>query len=354
LSAAFGTKLRGSTGVVGSSFRVGPVCARARGWEPGYIGSTSGTQSFPTTETEEKSLTSLPAEYLDSYLNQSSSSASISGSEGHSEDLTCSDPNAAVKTPMASTVPKSSDNYSGPEARPVPPGQLNLDEQRMLDLDLPPEETGLPTEALVPYAMMYDMKRVWNWLSNEPRYSLNAEHRAERLEIHQDHTDLIPVLAPMIIPSLVPEAVAANEVSASIIPRVAVASGEAGYIGEAEMVRVIEKGEKWIELIDELAFETHQTEVEHMIVSWKTRERVILRGSRQGINFENYDVRMVIAHTHPNIGGDILNAQMASPNDYGMLLTLGQRSSWLKAPGMEAFKFRLSDPEGERALQLFR
>ena len=103
---------------------------------------------------------------------------------------------------------------------------------------------------------------------------------------------------------------------------VEVASGAAGDFLPATPIRIITKGEKVADLIQEVAQRTYSSGgLEYAIVSLKNGRRVIVQGGPAGIHFGD-DVRRVILHTHPMTTGP-------SSLDFRMLKQLGQKSSYI-------------------------
>ncbi len=90
----------------------------------------------------------------------------------------------------------------------------------------------------------------------------------------------------------------------------------------ASLVRVISRGERVADLIDEVAGATYQDGLERAIISTMDGDRLIVQGGAGGMSFEGFDVRRVLLHTHPITTGP-------SSDDFNMLRTLGQRSSWI-------------------------
>ena len=110
---------------------------------------------------------------------------------------------------------------------------------------------------------------------------------------------------------------------------VKLASGAGGASAEATMVRVIQRGEKLQEIIDEAKHLTLITGNEHALVKLASGERALVAGGPGGISFVETPITRLFGHTHP-LG------KWAGPSDIDRtaISTLGQRSSWL----VEGFK----------------
>lgn len=106
-----------------------------------------------------------------------------------------------------------------------------------------------------------------------------------------------------------------------------IASGSDEAIEAATTVRQISKGEKWGDLTQEIAQRTYESGGrEHAIISLKDGNRLIVQGGPGGMNFPGYDLKRVIAHTHPTSTGP-------SQIDFDMLKDLNQASSYIREGG---------------------
>lgn len=108
------------------------------------------------------------------------------------------------------------------------------------------------------------------------------------------------------------------------------ASRAGGAIGEAQIFRVIQQGEKAAELLDELKGLTLTTGREYAILVLKNGTRVIVKGGEGGISFTGeiaQQIRRIIVHTPPQVTGP-------SDLDFQMLEILDQVSSWISEIGL--------------------
>jgi hypothetical protein len=94
-------------------------------------------------------------------------------------------------------------------------------------------------------------------------------------------------------------------------------------------VRTISKGEKIVDLVDEVKSLTFETGNEHAVVQLANGERAIVSGGTNGIYFEAGQVNRIFGHSHPYQ----LNATGPSVGDLNALEALGQKSSYLLERG---------------------
>ena len=113
------------------------------------------------------------------------------------------------------------------------------------------------------------------------------------------------------------------------VDTVSVESGVGSDIAPMTVVRSITKGEKIVDLLDEVKGLTYETGNEHAIVRLTGQGRALVSGGADGIELPS-SVTRVIAHTHPY---DVVDLG-ASSADLGMLDALGQKSSWLVIRGI--------------------
>jgi len=123
-----------------------------------------------------------------------------------------------------------------------------------------------------------------------------------------------------------------------------------GYFKKAEFVRKIESGEKICDLINECKSGTWSDDAEYLVLQLVTGERLMVRGGRDGIDFEIQieggeqhlvmelvgkwvRVRRIYGHTHPVVTGP-------SDGDMLALIILKQRFSYIFEIG--------GDPHGTR------
>jgi hypothetical protein len=97
----------------------------------------------------------------------------------------------------------------------------------------------------------------------------------------------------------------------------------------------MEKGEKWMDIQEEMRYLQWATQREHYLISHKDGSVCLYSGGQTSTTFEfTTDMRRLLAHTHPKVTGP-------SDFDAATLGALGQRSSWLLEPGMPLQRFRL-------------
>jgi hypothetical protein len=112
------------------------------------------------------------------------------------------------------------------------------------------------------------------------------------------------------------------------------ASRAGGTSAEATLVRVIQRGEKVEEIINEAKALTFQTGNEHALVKLASGERVLVSGGPGGIHFAEGSVTRIFGHTH--LPTDVKVGP--SKADKIAIQALGQRSSWL-SEGFKPTKF---------------
>ena len=117
------------------------------------------------------------------------------------------------------------------------------------------------------------------------------------------------------------------------------------YVKSAAFVRIVRHGEKIRDLIDEMKSLTWSEEAEFMVLKIASRERLMVKGGRDGIRFtvkesaegpilemkfQERRVRVVriFGHTHPRATGP-------SQGDHDALNILGQRRSYIFEIGGE-------------------
>lgn len=100
------------------------------------------------------------------------------------------------------------------------------------------------------------------------------------------------------------------------------------------VVRNINKGEKIVNITNELKSLTYETGNEQALVKLQNGTRAIISGSEKGINFSTNQITKLFAHTHPFGTG----ASVPSNADFNALSQLGQKSSYLLVDG-EIIKF---------------
>jgi hypothetical protein len=163
---------------------------------------------------------------------------------------------------------------------------------------------------------LYDLAH--NWDRNTDEYN---GYLIGKMVGNYGASILTPIGAAKILQML--RAAKAARIASKLAP-VGVASTGIG-VAEAEGIRIIQRGERVADLVQELARRTYTSGgMEHAIISLQSGERVIVRGGRGGIDFASFirDLRRVIIHTHPTTTGP-------SAVDLEMLRQLGQRSSYI-------------------------
>lgn len=78
--------------------------------------------------------------------------------------------------------------------------RIERESTAILNLDMPPGETDLYPEALIPYAFLYGIKHsiytpIREWVSPTPRLYINSEGNVAEYTGPRDHTDAIPAIA---------------------------------------------------------------------------------------------------------------------------------------------------------------
>lgn len=102
-------------------------------------------------------------------------------------------------------------------------------------------------------------------------------------------------------------------------------------IAEATVLREISHGEKIADLVSEVRGLREATNLEFAVVSRANGTRALVYGGREGIDFTNFEMRRLLAHSHP------LGYATPSDADFQMLEALGQRSSWILENGLIRF-----------------
>jgi RHS repeat-associated protein len=117
--------------------------------------------------------------------------------------------------------------------------------------------------------------------------------------------------------------------------RVTLASGTGAADDGLNLVRTLERGEKWAAVQDEMRYLQWATKQEHYLISFKDGSVRLFSGGRYSTTFEfTSEMRRVLMHTHPKVTGP-------SGADFATLGAIGQRSSWLLEPGMPLQRFRV-------------
>lgn len=84
-----------------------------------------------------------------------------------------------------------------------------------------------------------------------------------------------------------------------VLGRIVVASNAGGSTLPMSLVRVVARGEKVDDLINEVKVLTYQTGNEHALVTLANGERAIVAGGPGGIRFDEGQITTLFGHTHP-------------------------------------------------------
>ena len=112
----------------------------------------------------------------------------------------------------------------------------------------------------------------------------------------------------------------------SLVRSVAMSGGV--DIQPATKFRLIQRGEKVMDIANEINELSKTTDLEYAVVRTESNERMIIYGGREGINFEGFPLKTLIGHSHPP---GVQNALSAA--DIALTHDLGQRSGWLLEDG---------------------
>ena len=115
----------------------------------------------------------------------------------------------------------------------------------------------------------------------------------------------------------------------------------------AKFIRVVRKTERIRDLINEGKARTWVSECEHALLTLANRQRVIVKGGRDGIDFisrsdtllvevegHEMQVRRIMGHTHPRVTGP-------SDHDLKVLSLLWQKRSYIFEVGGESVGTRI-------------
>ncbi len=125
------------------------------------------------------------------------------------------------------------------------------------------------------------------------------------------------------------ELAAAGGESALIKGGISVASGAGGDLAPMQLVRVIQRGEKIVTIMQDAKEYSWTTGNEVALVKLASGERALVSGGPGGINFEEGAVTRIFGHTHP------WDAPTFGPSrqDVQALESLGQKSSYILERG---------------------
>ena len=118
-----------------------------------------------------------------------------------------------------------------------------------------------------------------------------------------------------------------------------IANGVGKDVRPLTVVRILSRGEKVNDVIDEAKYLTLHDDIEHAVISYKNGSRALISGGRDGIAFSAEQVgniRRILGHTHPY---SLPGTGRPSPKDVNALRILNQRSSYLLEQGVRT-KFR--------------
>ena len=118
-----------------------------------------------------------------------------------------------------------------------------------------------------------------------------------------------------------------------------IANGVGKDVRPLTVVRILSRGEKLNDVIDQAKYLTLHDDIEHAVISYKNGSRALISGGRDGIAFSAEQVgniRRILGHTHPY---SLPGTGRPSPEDVNALRILHQRSSYLLEQGVRT-KFR--------------
>jgi hypothetical protein len=95
------------------------------------------------------------------------------------------------------------------------------------------------------------------------------------------------------------------------------------------VVRIIRRGEKLSDIMNEAKSLTFETGNEYALVKLANGERALVSGGPGGIDLAEGQITRLYGHTHPYQ----FNACGASAADRAAVRSLGQRSSWILERG---------------------
>lgn len=103
-----------------------------------------------------------------------------------------------------------------------------------------------------------------------------------------------------------------------------------------EVVRIIGRGEKVTDILNEAKALTFQSGNEIALVKLANGQRALVRGGPGGITWAEGEVTRIFGHTHPYVGPGGVPAPPTGPSglDFQVLEQLKQKSSWLLERGV--------------------
>ncbi len=99
-------------------------------------------------------------------------------------------------------------------------------------------------------------------------------------------------------------------------------SGAGGVTAPMKMVRMLSKGEKIEDIVNEGKALTWETGNEHAVVKLANGERALVSGGPGGISFKTGEIEKIFGHTHPTSAGP-------SSADFNALKELGQTKQYV-------------------------
>jgi hypothetical protein len=113
-----------------------------------------------------------------------------------------------------------------------------------------------------------------------------------------------------------------------------VAAGAGGTVEPAKVLREIAHGEKIADILTEVNDLRSATGLEYAVISRTNGTRALVYGGTGGIDFTNFPLRRLLGHSHP------IGYPLPSGDDFLMLQSVGQRSSWIYEEGLLRFGVR--------------
>ena len=121
---------------------------------------------------------------------------------------------------------------------------------------------------------------------------------------------------------------------------ITIANGVGRDIRPLTVIRLLSKGEKVDEVINEAKSLTYQGDVEHAVISYKNGTRALVSGGRDGIGISAKQlgsISRIIGHTHPY---SLHGTGRPSAADVNALKVLNQKGSYLFEQGVRTKFYR--------------
>lgn len=115
-----------------------------------------------------------------------------------------------------------------------------------------------------------------------------------------------------------------------------------GAVLPAKIIREIIKGEKIIDIVDEIKWYTRMDGVEHAVIKMSDGKRYIVSGGGKGISFSQ-DTKIIYGHTHPNYNGTTPFNNGASLADRQALEKLNQSKQYIFHDGNRTTLYKSGD-----------